>query len=330
MRTSRWATCTGLRAVGAATPSPDDGIVGIDRPWVYPQLALLPMLLAQGLEWIAGYEVAWALLVTGLDAIAFALLIGRGRSAGRRQAPLLARLSSRCSDPIAMYRIDAVTVPLAVAGCLWLVGRPWIASAPRGRDLDQGLAGCPPRRRCDRGAPSPYDHRRRAASSPPLPSWRSSPWAAARTCSASSPDQTERGLQLEAPVSAFYLWRAVAGIEGSFVYYDRDLLTFQVAGPAVDAVIAVMTPLLVVAVAGDRGARCVQGVARSELRRPVPAARAEPRARAHRRQQGRLAAVPHLAHRSHRHRPGASTGVGGGRSRRRRSARRCSPSSCTR
>ena len=27
-----------------------------------------------------------------------------------------------------MYRIDAVTVPLAVAGCLWLVGRPLVAS----------------------------------------------------------------------------------------------------------------------------------------------------------------------------------------------------------
>ena len=47
-------------------------------------------------------------------------------------------------------------------------------------------------------------------------------------------DQTDRGLQLEAPVSAFYLWRAVARIPGSFIYYDRDLLTFQVAGPEVD------------------------------------------------------------------------------------------------
>ena len=60
--------------------------------------------------------------------------------------------------------------------------------------------------------------------------------------------QTGRGLQVEAPVSMFYLWRAVARIEGSFVYYDRDLLTFQVAGPDVDAVIAVMTVLLVAVV----------------------------------------------------------------------------------
>lgn len=51
----------------------------------------------------------------------------------------------------------------------------------------------------------------------------------------------------------FYLWRAVADIPGSFVFYDRGLLTFQVAGPEVDTVIAAMTPLLVLAVAAVAG-----------------------------------------------------------------------------
>src|SRR4051794_30265507 len=55
------------------------GIVGVDRSWVYPQLAIVPMLLALALRWIAGYEVAWSLLVTLVDAVAFALLIGRAR-----------------------------------------------------------------------------------------------------------------------------------------------------------------------------------------------------------------------------------------------------------
>ncbi len=35
---------------------------------------------------------------------------------------------------------------------------------------------------------------------------------------------------------------------GSYVYYDPDILTFQVTGPEVAAVIAVMTPLMAVAV----------------------------------------------------------------------------------
>jgi len=66
-------------------------------------------------------------------------------------------------------------------------------------------------------------------------------------------DQTGRGLQLEAPVSSFYLWQAVAHIPGSFIYYDDELLTFQVTGPQVDLVIAVMTPLLAVAVLAVAG-----------------------------------------------------------------------------
>ena len=57
-------------------------------------------------------------------------------------------------------------------------------------------------------------------------------------------DQTGRGLQIEAPVSAVYLWFSALDVFGSQVYYSSDLLTFQVTGPSVDAVIAVMTPLL--------------------------------------------------------------------------------------
>jgi len=62
--------------------------------------------------------------------------------------------------------------------------------------------------------------------------------------------QTDRGLQLEAPVSGYYLWRAVLGYEDPFTYYDQALLTFQVTGPSVAIVIAAMTPVLVIAVIG--------------------------------------------------------------------------------
>jgi hypothetical protein len=60
-------------------------------------------------------------------------------------------------------------------------------------------------------------------------------------------EQTGRGLQLEAPISLLYLWQAAAGVEGAFVYYDQAILTYQVTGGSVDVVIALMTPLLVVA-----------------------------------------------------------------------------------
>ena len=42
------------------------GIVGITEAWVYPQLALVPMVLAHAFAWIAGYTIGWALLVATL------------------------------------------------------------------------------------------------------------------------------------------------------------------------------------------------------------------------------------------------------------------------
>ncbi|MFM9644458.1 hypothetical protein ACKI1X_48590, partial [Streptomyces turgidiscabies] len=30
--------------------------------------------------------------------------------------------------PVGLYRLEAITVALAIVGCLWLVGRPWAAA----------------------------------------------------------------------------------------------------------------------------------------------------------------------------------------------------------
>src|SRR5690606_10352506 len=56
--------------------------------------------------------------------------------------------------------------------------------------------------------------------------------------------QTGRGLQIEAPVSAPWLWAGAAGSEDAGLYYDDDILTYQVLAPAVDLVAGRMTPLL--------------------------------------------------------------------------------------
>ncbi|MGC5169336.1 glycosyltransferase 87 family protein [Microbacterium sp. DT81.1] len=226
----------------------DGGIVGITEPWVYPPLALLPMALAHGLSWIHGYTVGWAVFVTACSAAAFGLLVGRGRSSGRTVAAWFWLAFLALLGPIGMYRIDAVTVPLAVAGLLWLAKAPWAGSVllaigawmkiwPAALILAGLLA-----------------LRRRAVVLGGAAIVSGAVLAGVVLAGGAShalgfvTAQTGRGLQLEAPVSMFYLWRAVADIPGSFIFYNRDLLTFQVAGPQVDVVIAAMTPLLVVAV----------------------------------------------------------------------------------
>ncbi|SFR99787.1 Protein of unknown function [Microbacterium sp. cf046] len=229
------------------------GIVGITETWVYPQLALVPMVLAQGLAWIAGYEVAWAILVTLIDALAFAVLIGTARSAGRRTAAWYWLAFIALLGPVGMYRLDGITVPLALAGCLWLVGRPWLGSillavATWIKVWPAALL-----------AAAVIAVRRRFAVIGGALAVSVATLAVVFAAGGGAhafgfiTDQADRGLQLEAPVSAWYLWRAVFGIPGSYIYYDNDLLTFQVAGPAVDVVISVMTPLLVIAVAGIAG-----------------------------------------------------------------------------
>lgn len=224
------------------------GIVGIDEDWIYPQLALVPIMLANALAWISTYTWAWAIVVTACDALGFALLVGRGRSRGRATAAWFWLAFALLLGPVGMYRLDAITVPLAIAGGVWLVGRPAVASllltaATWIKVWPAAMIGA-----------ALLAVRRRLTVL----------WAAIATSAAIAlavvaaggaghlfgfvSGQTGRGLQVEAPISAVYLWRAAAGLPGSFVYYDDDLLTFQVTGPQVDVVIAIMTPVLAVAV----------------------------------------------------------------------------------
>ncbi len=112
-------------------------IVGITETLGLPQLALVPLLLAAGLAAplvpvlgvSSAYLVGWAVLVIVLDAVAFGVLIGRSPSHARRVAAWFWCGAVLLLGPIALYRIDAITVPLAVIGGLWLVARPMIAAA---------------------------------------------------------------------------------------------------------------------------------------------------------------------------------------------------------
>lgn len=225
-----------------------EGIVGVDEDWVYPQLALVPLVLAHGFAWIAGYTVAWAVFVTALDAVAFAVLVGRARSRGRVTAAWFWLAAILLLGPVGLYRLDAVTVALAVMGCLWLRGRPWLAGillavATWIKVWPAAII-----------AAAVIALRRR--------------WAlvgAGLVVSAVTlavvvgaggldhafgfiGDQTGRGLQVEAPVSMFYLWGQMLGLPGFFVYYSTEILTFQVTGTEIDPVIAAMTPILMLGV----------------------------------------------------------------------------------
>ncbi len=220
------------------------GLVGITEQWVYPQLALVPMVIAQGLSWIGGYIVAWAIMVTAFDAVAFGLLIGRGRSAGRTVGAWFWLAFIAALGPVGMYRIDAVTVPLALAGSLWLVGRPQVASALLAAAtwikvwpaalIAAALIAVRRRWALLIGAAAVS-----AVVVAVVIAAGGAPWLFGFVTA-----QTGRGLQIEAPVSSPFLIGAALRLPGFWVFYDPTMLTFQVTGTNVDPVIAWMTPLL--------------------------------------------------------------------------------------
>jgi hypothetical protein len=223
-------------------------IVGIGSDWVYPLLAHLPMQLSL-IAGEAAYGSAWLVLMTVLDAVAFAILLGDGSSRRRLAAAGWWVAFIALLGPISLGRIDSVTVPLSVVAVLIVMRRPlaaslllsiatWMKVWPAAV-IVAAVVALRSRWRIVFGG---------AVLSIAVVFVAFALGGAGHVFSFLS-EQSGRGLQIEAPVSLIYVWQAAAGVEGAFIYYDPAILTYQVAGADVDVAIALMTPLLVLAFA---------------------------------------------------------------------------------
>ncbi|MFK4760556.1 hypothetical protein ACI3KS_06440 [Microbacterium sp. ZW T5_45] len=225
-------------------------VVGVTETWVYPQLALIPMLVAKvlSLPLIAGmgvsgaYLVAWAVLVSVLDALAFSLLLGRSPGRGRRTAGVFWCLALFLLGPIALYRIDAVTVPLVVVAGLWLARRPVVASVLL--TVGAWIKIWP-------GAlvvAAVVSLRRRISVILAAAAVSVAVVLGLLALGADTEilgfltEQTGRGLQIEAVAATPFLWLAVLG--EARIEYSFDILTFQIAADGADAVSAALTPVM--------------------------------------------------------------------------------------
>lgn len=237
--------------------------VGIDSEWVYPVVAILPMLAAHVAYPIAGgipalapatlgaglYASTWLALILVLDVIAFGILTGWGRRRDRFAAGWWWVAFLLALGPIALGRIDSVTVPVAIVGVVYASSHPraaaviltvgaWIKVWPGAIVIAMFVA-------------------RRARWRVLATAIATSAGIAAVALSYGSglnvlgfvTTQTGRGLQIEAPVSTIWMWQAWAGVPGAAVYYDQDILTWQVSGAGVSTASGLMTPLLLLVVA---------------------------------------------------------------------------------
>jgi hypothetical protein len=193
--------------------------------------------------------ISWLGIVTILNAAAFALLV-HGRPLRARRALLgwwwLAFLV--LLGPIALGRIDSVTTPLAILGLLWLRTRPlwgavlltiatWVKVWPVAALLALVVA---------------TRHRFTLLGIilgvSAMIIGTAFLLGSGLTVFSFITEQTGRGIQIEAPVAGFWLWAAAFGTPATGIYYDMQILTYQIIGSGTGPVSAIMTPLLALVV----------------------------------------------------------------------------------
>ncbi|QDZ14720.1 glycosyltransferase family 87 protein [Humibacter ginsenosidimutans] len=224
------------------------GVVGIDTAWVYPIGALVPVLLP-ALAGASAYGAAWMLMVTALDAVAVVALTARGE-ARRMDAAWWWLAFVALLGPIALTRLDTVSVPIAMLALLWLATRPrtavalltiatWIKVWPAALLL--AVLVCVRSR-----ARTIIVALTTSAAIVAMPVLLG---AGGRLFSFIG-TQDSRGLQVEAPVSTVWMWAAVFHLGGARIFYDKTLNTFQVTGDGSHIAASMMTPVLLITIIG--------------------------------------------------------------------------------
>lgn len=226
-------------------------VVGITEPWVYPVVALLPMLAAM----VLGpqlYLVGWLMVVIVTNAAVFAFLLSRGRLGGtgnllRVRAAWWWLAFLLLLGPVALGRIDVMAVAFAIVGLLVAQSRPAVAGALLA--IAAWIKVWP----AALIAVLIITIRRRVSALVAALVVGVTIGVGALLAGSGMNlfgfigEQAGRGLQIESPVSNIWLWIAAGNPQAAQVYYDRDILTFQVSGAGTAVTSDWMTPLTVVA-----------------------------------------------------------------------------------
>ncbi len=221
--------------------------VGIQSAWVYPILAIFPMLAAEAFGPTL-YASTWLSMILILDAAAFFALTRGKRESRNTVAAWWWIAFLLLLGPISLGRIDAVTVPIAMVGVLFIATRPLLASliltiatwikvwpaaimvamvvAVKGRWRIVAAAG---------GVSA-------------LIVACALLFGSGGHIFSFITQQTGRGLQVESPVSTMWMWQAFSGASGASVYYDQHILTWQVTGNGAGVASALMTPIMALVV----------------------------------------------------------------------------------
>lgn len=221
-------------------------VVGVNSDWVYPIVALLPLMLAS-LAGLNNYVMTWLIMIALVNAAAFAVLLGSwSKPVLRYRAAWWWLLFLLTLGSIAVGRLDSVTTPLVMIALLVAVARPTIAGA-----LIAAAAWI-------KVWPA-------ALGVLLVAIFRGRPWVIIGALSVTAgvtlaaliagagqhilsflSNQATRGLQIEAPISTPFMWLASAHAPGFVSGFDGAMLTFQVSGPGTDIVATASTIIQIV------------------------------------------------------------------------------------
>jgi hypothetical protein len=220
---------------------------GISVDWVYPVGALVP-IVAAALAGPALYQLLWFLMTTALNAASvYTLATGGTRRRGYRAAWWW-MLVLLIMSPVALLRLEGITAPMVVIGLTLIARRPavaslilsaatWIKVWPAALILTLVVA-CRKR-------------------------WTVlitgvgfsiavvilvSALGGIQFITGFVSTQSDRGLQLEAPVTTPWLWMSVLGVPGSYIWQNMNLNTEEVSGPGDTIAAAVTDPAMLIAV----------------------------------------------------------------------------------
>jgi len=229
---------------------------GLNRAWVYPYLALVPMLISLPFQ-ITDYQSGWLVMMALLNVTAIAAMVGWGRrevleteqGKWRYQAAWYWLAFELLLGPVAISRIDAVSVAIVLLAvpslialryqtvAIWLTIATWVKVWPAALLLALWVAA---RKHLN------------VVLAAALTSLAVVLFALAlggnQNVFSFLTMQGTRGIQIESPLATPWLWASIAGAADTGLYYDQQLLTFQIRGAGVEVAAALSTLVLVGAI----------------------------------------------------------------------------------
>lgn len=210
--------------------------------WVYPVLAIVPMLLAAVLGSVLGTEVGWLVVSVGASVGAFAMLVSRTE---RRAGAWYWLAFLVMLGPISLVRLDVFVASCVLVGLLLAARHPraaavvltlgaWVKVVPAA--LVWSLFATTARRWRDVVLPA-------GALTAVVVGTVALLGGGGRSLSFLS-EQGERGLQVESVGAGLVMLARGLGIDAS-VRYNDEIYTYEIAGRAADVVGAALPVVLV-------------------------------------------------------------------------------------